>query len=196
MRCNICHLEYSSASYGGPGVCPACDCGIPPEVSRLRKELAEARSQANPFAFNFEEMRGALAEQMKLRADLETLIGQPPEGSHPDEWKPRAETWHQERLNWEAEVGQLRAHIAGAASRVPSESPAIQPMTQSLARGLAQMLRVAERMARTEAYRERHNPDNQSRWMMEETRFRSAATSLEIQYPALSSESPDTEQKP
>ena len=77
----------------------------------------------NPLNFSFEEMRGALAEQMKLRADIETLIGQPPEGSHPDEWKPRAETWHQERLNWEAEVGQLRSLSAGADSRVPSESP-------------------------------------------------------------------------
>lgn len=39
---------------------------------------------------------------------LEKLIGEPPEGSHPDEWKPRAETWHQERQNWSDEVLALR----------------------------------------------------------------------------------------
>jgi hypothetical protein len=43
--------------------------------------------------------------------ELERLIGQPPEGSHPDEWLPRAETWHQERANWADEVERLRAHI-------------------------------------------------------------------------------------
>jgi hypothetical protein len=42
--------------------------------------------------------------------DLQRLIGQPPEGSHPDEWKPRGATWHQERLNWQAEVERLRAN--------------------------------------------------------------------------------------
>jgi hypothetical protein len=30
---------------------------------------------------------------------LLSLIGMPSGGSHPDEWKPRAETWHKERLN-------------------------------------------------------------------------------------------------
>ena len=27
MQCNVCGLPYNNASYGGPGVCPACDCG-------------------------------------------------------------------------------------------------------------------------------------------------------------------------
>lgn len=40
------------------------------------------------------------------------LIGYPPEGSHPDEWMPRAETWHRERQNWQAEVERLRQEIA------------------------------------------------------------------------------------
>jgi len=38
-------------------------------------------------------------------------IGQPPEGFHPDEAKPRAATWHQERANWRQEVGQLRFEL-------------------------------------------------------------------------------------
>lgn len=42
---------------------------------------------------------------------LQLLIGQPPEGSHPDEWGPRADSWHAERLNWINEVERLRAEI-------------------------------------------------------------------------------------
>jgi hypothetical protein len=42
--------------------------------------------------------------------ELLKLIGEPPEGSRPDEWFPRDATWHKERLNWAAEVRQLRAY--------------------------------------------------------------------------------------
>jgi hypothetical protein len=42
-------------------------------------------------------------------AGLEAEIGSPPSGSHPDEAKPRGETWHAERANWQAEVERLRA---------------------------------------------------------------------------------------
>ena len=47
------------------------------------------------------------AKSDKLRA----LIGEPPAGSHHDEWYPRANTWHEERQNWIKEVESLRAHI-------------------------------------------------------------------------------------
>lgn len=46
-------------------------------------------------------------EIIRLRA----LIGEPPEGSHPDEALPRSVTWHKERQNWISEVDQLRGHI-------------------------------------------------------------------------------------
>lgn len=42
---------------------------------------------------------------------LLSIIGRPPEGSHPSEWLPRARTWHEERLNWQEEVRNLRAEI-------------------------------------------------------------------------------------
>jgi hypothetical protein len=29
--CKICGQNFSSASYGGPGICPRCDCGTPPD---------------------------------------------------------------------------------------------------------------------------------------------------------------------
>jgi hypothetical protein len=48
-----------------------------------------------------------LTAQAARIVELEALIGQPPEGSHPDEWYPRARTWHAERLNWSKEVAGL-----------------------------------------------------------------------------------------
>jgi hypothetical protein len=45
---------------------------------------------------------------------LEREIGKPPEGSHPDEAKPRAATWHAERLNWIEEMERTRKVAADA----------------------------------------------------------------------------------
>ena len=45
------------------------------------------------------------AEIIRLCDEVGTL----PEGNHPDEVKPRAATWLDERRNWEAEVAHLRA---------------------------------------------------------------------------------------
>ena len=53
-----------------------------------------------PFAYAYKHWGRAI--------ELESLIGKPPEGSHADEWMPRAATWHEERLNWIAEAERLR----------------------------------------------------------------------------------------
>ena len=45
MHCRVCNMDYSSPSCGGPGICPSCDCGVPPKEKRLRMELAKARSE-------------------------------------------------------------------------------------------------------------------------------------------------------
>lgn len=61
--------------------------------------------------------------------ELEALIGQAPAGSHPDEWKPRAATWHEERQNWMTELEALRAEVVRL-----SESPRQkvgEPMSKS-----------------------------------------------------------------
>lgn len=45
---------------------------------------------------------------------LKGLIGYPPvgpDGAGPEEWYPRALTWHAERQNWIEEVERLRLHI-------------------------------------------------------------------------------------
>lgn len=51
--CVLCGDTDYPPSLGGPGICPSCDCGIPPEVARLRREnerlrqeLAEAKNEA------------------------------------------------------------------------------------------------------------------------------------------------------
>ncbi len=54
-------------------------------------------------------------ELMRCQAELAELraqIGKAPEGSHPDEQKPRAATWHEERMHWMAEVERLKAKMA------------------------------------------------------------------------------------
>jgi len=56
---------------------------------------------------------GSMFEQFAAYAIwLRKLIGDAPEGSHPDEWLPRHATWHGERANWQGEVERLRAHAA------------------------------------------------------------------------------------
>lgn len=72
---------------------------------RLNEEIRALYESSNQLSDECDSYR-------KKATELERLIGSPPEGSHPDESKPRAETWHQERLNWIAETEQLRAEIA------------------------------------------------------------------------------------
>lgn len=55
------------------------------------------------------------AEATKLGDERDLLllqIGQPPEGSQPDEARPRGRTWHEERATWQTEVAALQARIA------------------------------------------------------------------------------------
>lgn len=44
--CKICGLTYYSRSYGGPNVCPACDCGFTGAslVEAQRKEIEQLRA--------------------------------------------------------------------------------------------------------------------------------------------------------
>jgi hypothetical protein len=53
-----------------------------------------------------------MAKDYARLEELEKQVGQIEEGQHPDEIKPRAETWLQERANWQSEVDTLRAKIA------------------------------------------------------------------------------------
>lgn len=43
MNCIVCGLDAGAGSYGGRNVCAPCDCGVPPDVSRCRLEIAALR---------------------------------------------------------------------------------------------------------------------------------------------------------
>jgi hypothetical protein len=83
--------------------------GLLHENERLRLDLAAKEAELAVAKAQVEELRGWV-ERWKVAA---REVGFAPEGSHPDEQKPRAETWHGERLNWIAEVNQLRAQVDG-----------------------------------------------------------------------------------
>ncbi len=69
-----------------------------------------------------EKLRASEAQAKRERgdmlADLTELVGEPPTGSHPDEQRPRAATWHQERLNWISEVETIRTENASLRKQV------------------------------------------------------------------------------
>ncbi len=63
--------------------------------------------------------QGSMFEQFAAYAvRLRALIGDAPEGSHPDEWLPRHATWHGERANWQGEVERLRSALPVASGDV------------------------------------------------------------------------------
>lgn len=45
--CVRCGATNYSLSFGGPSICPACDCGTPPEVTRLRTDLERVTRERN-----------------------------------------------------------------------------------------------------------------------------------------------------
>lgn len=64
--------------------------------------------QESEFAKTYEKMKAKFDRLDELEKD----VGELPSGAHPDERKPRAETWLQERANWQIEVESLRKKIA------------------------------------------------------------------------------------
>lgn len=34
-KCKVCGVDFQNPSLGGPGICPACDCGIPPHRRKI-----------------------------------------------------------------------------------------------------------------------------------------------------------------
>lgn len=45
--CTICGLTFYNRSYGGPGICPSCDCGNFgfAAIERQRKEIERLREE-------------------------------------------------------------------------------------------------------------------------------------------------------
>jgi hypothetical protein len=90
------------------------------EFPPIRNEVRPAQRLSAYHAGEF--VSGYLANRIAIitRAyrDLAASVGTPPLGSHPDEAKPRAATWHAERSNWLAEVAVLRSELARAKTAI------------------------------------------------------------------------------
>lgn len=89
-------------------------CGSRSSTLRVREaiaELASLRQERDMWKSQAELGYAAIDE-------YEAEIGDPPEGSHPDEQKPRAETWHRERQNWIAQTAAMSATIAQQQKRI------------------------------------------------------------------------------
>lgn len=78
-----------------------------------RDEEADVTTERPPYTCQSPATHGNTIPNGHLMDEVQrltALIGKPPTGSHPDEWLPRAATWHEERLNWMAEVERLKRH--------------------------------------------------------------------------------------
>ena len=47
--CIVCGDVNYPLSMGGPSICPSCDCGRPPALTRHRREAEELRSRCRQF---------------------------------------------------------------------------------------------------------------------------------------------------
>mgnify|MGYP003395079365 CR=1 FL=1 len=61
--CIVCGATDYSLSMGGPSICSACDCGIPPEVTKLRCEVKSLRAE-------MEDRVKMVLEEHELERDL------------------------------------------------------------------------------------------------------------------------------
>lgn len=104
MMCKICGLEYASPSFGGPGVCPSCDCGNFgfPQIERQQKRIADLEAAYAALLKGHEQTqevsRAITATAEKIAADL--AISQNYEDQN-----------HKRILELEAEVRQWRVLI-------------------------------------------------------------------------------------
>ena len=84
--CKVCGLTFYQRSFGGPNVCPSCDCGNfgapvvqlqAKEIERLRAEL-EKMTESNAANWTnwwdvTQERDAALARERGLREALEVI---------------------------------------------------------------------------------------------------------------------------
>lgn len=76
--CISCGGTDYPLSMGGPSICPACDCGIPPgqvkaerELAKTRNELIAARARIAELEGFLERVRGQRdSAELKLREKL------------------------------------------------------------------------------------------------------------------------------
>jgi len=62
QRCNRCGCDYGGHSMGGPGICPACDCGYSVEKAREINNSRDIFISPNAQS-DLDELRKQLAEK-------------------------------------------------------------------------------------------------------------------------------------
>lgn len=72
--CSMCGATNYPLSFGGANICPACDCGVSPEVSRLSRELANRAEIITKYGDHVEKQDKELTQLRQLRADKSELI--------------------------------------------------------------------------------------------------------------------------
>jgi hypothetical protein len=86
------------------------------QIAALKEERDKAITEIQKMVAESELWDG---EPQATIAELRAEIGTAPEGSHPDEQKPRDRTWHQERLNWQGECdARGQAYLAKVADNL------------------------------------------------------------------------------
>jgi len=60
--CIVCGDTNYPLSMGGPGICPSCDCGIPPQTKKLRRELSDAQIKIGELEAEIQRLKSPNAD--------------------------------------------------------------------------------------------------------------------------------------
>jgi hypothetical protein len=60
--CVVCGDRFSSRSFGGPGICPSCDCGISPIEKMLRAENHRLQAELIAATRERDDLKARLKE--------------------------------------------------------------------------------------------------------------------------------------
>jgi hypothetical protein len=71
--CQICGATEYPLSFGGPSICPACDCGIPPEVTKVHSRIASLERELAAALKAKEELEEKLKNNIYTKTDAEAM---------------------------------------------------------------------------------------------------------------------------
>ncbi len=55
--CIVCGATNYALSFGGPHLCPPCDCGIPPQVTKLKLENQKLKERVTELETQIKERK-------------------------------------------------------------------------------------------------------------------------------------------
>lgn len=88
--CRMCGLPFGSRSFGGPGICPACDCGIPPSTSQANAKLWEVERERDSLRATL-ATQAATIERLKMELKRHAPISHY-DGRDIESWMQEAKT--------------------------------------------------------------------------------------------------------